>query len=189
MPDHSRGAGRLLVPALLKWPGPALWPWRAPEALEGSGVGTRGHAMQGGPDGVCGAPRLAALMAGRKSRALGAEGCTPEVTPCLCPGDASTADQVRGVAVLFLLLRRMTLESSVWAQSMSIGGGVLVSQVYWGHACHRPRCPDSSPPPQHTMPATRAAPPVSCNTICLITQGPRDAEPASVCLLEALGPR
>lgn len=64
--------------------------------LEGSGVGTRGHAMQGGPDGVCGAPRLAALMAGRKSRALGAEESTPVVTPCLCPGSASTADRLEG---------------------------------------------------------------------------------------------
>lgn len=73
-----------------------MWPRRAPEVLEGSGVGTRGHAMQGGPDGVCGATRLAALMAGRKSRALGAEGSTPGVTPCLCPGSASTADRVGG---------------------------------------------------------------------------------------------
>ena len=149
-----------------------MWPRRAPEVLEGSGVGTRGHAMQGGPDGVCGATRLAALMAGRKSRALGAEGSTPGVTPCLCPGSASTADRVGGVAVLFLLLGRTTLENSVWARSMSTGGGVLVSQVYRGHACHRPHCPNSLPPPQHTMSATRAAPPVSCSAICLTPQGP-----------------
>lgn len=93
------------------------------------------------------------------------------------------------MAVLFFLLGRTTLESSVWARSMSTGGGVLVSQVYRGYACHRPRCPNSLPPPQHTMPATRAAPPVSCSAICLTLQGPRDAEWASVCLMEALSPR
>ena len=82
-PGRSGGAGGLLVHALLKWPGAASWPRMAPEVLEGSGVGTRVHAMQGGPDGVGGAPRLAALMAGRKSRALGAEG-SPQRSPHAC---------------------------------------------------------------------------------------------------------
>lgn len=74
------------------------------EVLEGSGVGTRVHAMQGGPDGVGGAPRLAALMAGRE-QGFRSGGSTPSGHPMLVPRRASTADRVGGWLSCFLLLR------------------------------------------------------------------------------------